>query len=189
MCLLALALVWVRALRRSESQVSIRSRPIQAVQQAVLSRSILEVSCKSIKPWDLYTDRPSFAIVSRLQLGTLFCLVPIVLASERRVRDAEADCPCIVGMLLVVLVGQVGWPEVFLYDHISWFGPASTPLWLGLAQVGYVTNMTRQTWLTAQYLDRDPPCLVCPNHLPGLMLINHIAHRRPCSSRPGSWLA
>ncbi|WWD05571.1 hypothetical protein V865_003652 [Kwoniella europaea PYCC6329] len=39
-----------------------------------------------------------------------------------------------VSSLSLLLLGQFGWPEMFLYNHISWLGPQSTPIWLGLVQ-------------------------------------------------------
>ncbi|OCF56569.1 hypothetical protein L486_05419 [Kwoniella mangroviensis CBS 10435] len=36
--------------------------------------------------------------------------------------------------LSLLLLGQFGWPEMFLYDHVPWLGPQSTPIWLGLIQ-------------------------------------------------------
>ncbi|WVQ85580.1 hypothetical protein IAT38_007746 [Cryptococcus sp. DSM 104549] len=35
----------------------------------------------------------------------------------------------------VILLGQIGWPEMFLYRWIPWLGPKSTPVWLGLVEV------------------------------------------------------
>nr|XP_018264874.1 uncharacterized protein I303_03054 [Kwoniella dejecticola CBS 10117]OBR87032.1 hypothetical protein I303_03054 [Kwoniella dejecticola CBS 10117] len=39
-----------------------------------------------------------------------------------------------VATLSVLLIGQLGWPEMFLHDHIPWLGPQRTPIWLGLVQ-------------------------------------------------------
>ncbi|WWC88025.1 uncharacterized protein L201_002928 [Kwoniella dendrophila CBS 6074] len=36
--------------------------------------------------------------------------------------------------LIVLAFGQLGWPEMFLYKHVPWLGPQSTPIWLGLVQ-------------------------------------------------------
>ncbi|WWD18075.1 hypothetical protein CI109_102522 [Kwoniella shandongensis] len=37
--------------------------------------------------------------------------------------------------LALLVLGQLGWPEMFLYKWIPWLGPQSTPLWLGLVQL------------------------------------------------------
>ncbi|WVQ65067.1 uncharacterized protein L199_003237 [Kwoniella botswanensis] len=39
-----------------------------------------------------------------------------------------------VSTLSLLLLGQFGWPEMFLYDHVPWLGPQSTPIWLGMVQ-------------------------------------------------------
>ncbi|OCF45280.1 hypothetical protein I317_00802 [Kwoniella heveanensis CBS 569] len=36
--------------------------------------------------------------------------------------------------LALLLLGQIGWPEMFLYRWVPWLGPQSTPIWLGLVQ-------------------------------------------------------
>ncbi|WVF70721.1 hypothetical protein IAT40_005514 [Kwoniella sp. CBS 6097] len=36
--------------------------------------------------------------------------------------------------LALLLLGQIGWPEMFLYQWVPWLGPQSTPIWLGLVQ-------------------------------------------------------
>ncbi|WWC96800.1 hypothetical protein V866_003675 [Kwoniella sp. B9012] len=39
-----------------------------------------------------------------------------------------------VSTLSLLLLGEFGWPEMFLYDHVPWLGPQSTPIWLGMVQ-------------------------------------------------------
>ncbi|TYJ55860.1 hypothetical protein B9479_003383 [Cryptococcus floricola] len=38
-------------------------------------------------------------------------------------------------VLGLLLCGQSGWPEMFLYKYVPWLGPQSTPIWLGLVEV------------------------------------------------------
>ncbi|WVQ71124.1 hypothetical protein IAR50_000649 [Cryptococcus sp. DSM 104548] len=38
-------------------------------------------------------------------------------------------------ILGLLVFGQFGWPEMFLYRYVPWLGPQSTPVWLGLVEV------------------------------------------------------
>ncbi|OWZ55515.1 hypothetical protein J010_01599 [Cryptococcus neoformans] len=55
-------------------------------------------------------------------------------------RQAGGICFAIISRLVVactlvlLILGQLGWPEMFLYTWTPCLGPQSTPVWLGLAQ-------------------------------------------------------
>jgi hypothetical protein len=53
--------------------------------------------------------------------------------SKIRCINEDADKPAtLLGFLLLV---QLGIPEMWLYNNVPAFGPQSTALWLGVAQV------------------------------------------------------
>ncbi|WRT65839.1 uncharacterized protein IL334_002790 [Kwoniella shivajii] len=41
----------------------------------------------------------------------------------------------IASTLAALVLGQLAWPEMFVYQNLPWLGPQSTPIWLGLVQV------------------------------------------------------
>ena len=51
-----------------------------------------------------------------------------------------ADLLTSAAALAVLICAQLGWPEMFLYNHAAWLGPQSTPLWLGIGEFAYVLS-------------------------------------------------